>query len=142
MYKVGNRWIQLTPKITDRSYLEYLHPHMTPKSPYHSPSSIEKVGIYPMEDIEDLEKQFLFPNAIVTGLTRSLTGQQSVYLETLVNLIQPEEIWKIFDSLEDYYLRFSMTVSGIIEIACLYNIITGIIDTIINAFQMHRIYGT
>ena len=98
MYKVGNRWILLTPEVTNRSYPEYLHPHMKPTWRYHSPSSIEKVGIYLIEDIEDLEKQYLFPiekNAIVTGLTRTLTGQQSVYAETLANLIQPEGIWKI-----------------------------------------------
>ena len=144
MVELGGKWIQFTPEPRPAQTPHKLHPHTKRDWVYEEIKNPAEKGLYSYSDVQRLVKDFLFPiekEAVLSGITRTITGVKNVYQEGLKSLIEPGFLDYMWNNLKEKFWSFSLISAGCIGLVCGFMIFRGIVDTILNAFQLHNVYG-
>lgn len=148
-YKLGNSWYEITPKAFKAERPETLQPTTIPTWKYENPGNLATMGLYTVQELENLNERILFPMeqpAVLNTLARAAAGQevdtQGITMERFIN---EESLANLVDS---FWYRawskfeiFGNTAAGIIGILLVVRILKGFIDTILQGFALHSVYG-
>ncbi|KAL6418933.1 hypothetical protein ACFW04_011684 [Cataglyphis niger] len=149
MYLLGDSWYKLTPKPIDTLPPTIMKPLTKPTWKYVSPGSLATSGIYTETDLEELRDHIMFPAerpAVLNTVARGVMGRSTSLQEgSISNLLDKNVIEKIavstWQKFWNKFLIFGNVSAGIMGIYLGIRIFKLILDTIVNGYALHTVYG-
>lgn len=149
MYRLENSWYKLIPKPIETLAPSILQSHTTASWKYSSPEWLASSGIYTEEDLENLSEHIMTSaeqTTVLNTLARGVMGQKATITGgSIANLLDSTTLEKIvtstWNSVWSRFLRFGNMSAGIFGAIVLIRLVKLIIDTVIQAFALHSVYG-
>lgn len=149
MYEVDGIWYKMLPFPSEAEQPHVMTPFTKPTWHYRSPGNLAQQGIYSDQDLDHLRDYIMTPfeqPALVNGMIRAANGHPAnLQGLTFDRLLNPEVIenavkdtwmkmWNKFNS-------FGVFSAGVLGIIIIIKLTKLIIDTLIQLFALHAVYG-
>ncbi|KOC58953.1 hypothetical protein WH47_00965 [Habropoda laboriosa] len=149
MFEIHGNWYKLGPKPTETLTPPTIRPLTTPTWNYKNPTNLATSGIYSQQQIDELRDHILFPiekpatlNIMAHGAMGGVIPQGTIHLD---NLLDEAAIKRITEStarkIWDLFTTFGSISAGCMGIYLTCRIIKLILDTLINGYALHAVYG-
>ncbi|XP_072767883.1 uncharacterized protein [Anoplolepis gracilipes] len=149
MYLLGDSWYKLIPNAVETIAPTIMKPLTKPTWKYISPGSLSTSGIYSEQELKDLRDHIMFPverPSVLNTVARRVIGKPiSLQKGSISNLLDDITIKKVASSAWEKvwgkFLIFGNISAGLIGIYLIIQIIKLIVDTIVNGYALHTVYG-
>lgn len=148
-YNLGGSWFTFSPRVAPVATPASLKPSTEATWRYSNPGSLATSGIYSYEDLNNLRSSIMFPAEramVLNTLARTITGQPSLNQGArFINLLDEDALQRIADNAWDRmwssFMTFGTASAGIIGLLLIFRFIKLAVDTVINGYALHSIYG-
>ncbi|KOC58623.1 hypothetical protein WH47_11678, partial [Habropoda laboriosa] len=149
MYQLHGNWYKMNPKPMESLPPPDIQPLTTPTWHYKNPANLATSGIYTQQQIDELRDHILFPiekpatlNIIARGAMGGVIPQGVVQLD---NLLDEAALQRITEStakrMWNFFTAFGSISAGCMGVYLICRIIKLILDTLINGYALHAVYG-
>lgn len=149
MYLLDDTWFKLLPRAVESVPPTIMKPNTAPLWKYISPAHIAASGIYTQEDLNRLRDHIMFPQEkmnILNSIARQASGLPAQNQRvSLYNLMDEETLEKIanntWNKVWNGVMNFGTISAAVIGFSVLARFIKLLIDTIVQCYTLHTVYG-
>ncbi|KYM93388.1 hypothetical protein ALC62_12483 [Cyphomyrmex costatus] len=149
MYQIDGTWFRITSRPIEALAPPTIQPLTKPAWKYVNLETLATSGIYSAEDLDRLKGHMMFPverSSMINTIARGAMGQTippgSI---SMMNLMDEGTLNRLARStgqrLWQGFVSFGSASAGVLAIFVIIRVVKLIIDTIINGYALHTVYG-